>query len=112
MLNWLDRLAGALQRDRATSEFQDAQRKGGVAHGVSGLSATEQEARTAIRITKFNIWRATCLEKEYMAGERSSFEPWEQSLLDAHRQGSLQQRLVELKSQYQGDPMHRSPLPP
>ena len=112
VLNWLDRLAGALQRDRATSEFQDAQRKGGVAHGVSGLSATEQEARTAIRRAKFVIWRAKCLEKEYMAGERSSFEPWERSLLDAHRQGSLQQRLVELKSQYQGDPMHRSPLPP
>ena len=50
VLNWLDRLAGALLRDRSTSEFQEAQRKGGVAHGVSGLSATEQEARTAIRI--------------------------------------------------------------
>ena len=112
VLNWLDRLAGALQRDRATSEFQDAQRKGGVASGVSGLSATEQEARTAIRIAKLNIWRANFLEKEYMASKRSSFEPWERRLLDAYRQGSLQQRLVEVKSQYQGDPMHRSPLPP
>ena len=112
MLNWLDRLAGALERDRATSEFQEAQRKGGVAHGVSGLSATEQEARAAIRIAKFNIWRAKHQEKEYMAGKRSSIEPWERRLLDAYRQGSLQQRLVELKSQYQGDTMHRSPLPP
>ena len=92
VLNWLDRLAGALQRDCATSEFQDAQRKGAVAHGVSNLSAAEQEARTAIRITKFNIWRANCLQKEYMAGKRSSFEPWERRLLDAYRQGSLQQR--------------------
>ena len=112
MLNWLDRLAGALQRDRATSEFQDAQRKGGVAHGVSGLSATEQEARTAIRKARFNIWRAKCLEKEYMAGKRSSFEPWERRLLDAYRQGSLQQRLVEVKSQYPGYPMRRSLMPP
>ena len=43
VLNWLDRLAGALQRDRATSEFQDAQRKGGVAHGVSGLSLLQSK---------------------------------------------------------------------
>ena len=83
-----------------------------MAHGVSGLSATEQEARTAIRIAKFNIWKAKCLDKEYMAGTRSSFALWEQRLLDAYWQGSLQQRLLEVKSQYQGDPMHRSPLPP
>ena len=37
-----------------------------------------------------------------MAGKRSSFEPWKRRLLDAYRQGSLQQRLVEVKSQYQG----------
>ena len=94
------------------SEFQEAQRKGGVTHGVSGLSATEQEARTAIRNTKYNIWKAKCLDKEYRAGTRSSFVNWEQRLLHAYWQGSLQQRLLELKSQYQGDPMHRSPLPP
>ena len=112
VLNWLDRLAGALLRDRATSEFQEAQRKGGVTHGVSGLSATEQEARTAIRKAKYNIWKAKCLDKEYRAGTRSSFLNWEQRLLGAYWQGSLQHRLLELKSQYQGDPMHRSPLPP
>ena len=67
---------------------------------------------SAIRIAKFNIWRVKCLEKEYMTDKRSSFEPWERRLLDAYRQGSLQQRLVEVKSQYQGDPMHRSSLSP
>ena len=112
VLNWLDRLAGALQRDRSTTEFQEAQRKGGVTHGVSGLSATEQEARTAIRKAKYNMWKAKCLFKAYKAGTRSSFLDWEQRLLHAYWQGSLQQRLLELKSQYQGDPMHRSPLPP
>ena len=112
MLNWLDRLAGALQRDRATRECKEAQRKGGVAHGVSGLTATELKARTAIRKAKFNIWKATCLEKEYNAWTRSSLVPWEWRLLQAYWQGSLQQDLVEAKSQYQGYTMHRLPLPP
>ena len=112
VLNWLDRLAGALQRDRATSECKEAQRKGGVAHGVSGLTVTEQEARTAIRKTKFNIWKATCLDAEYKAGTRSSFALWEERLLEAYWQGFLQQRLEEAKSRYQGDTMHRLPLPP
>ena len=89
-----------------------AQKPHGVARGVSGLSATEQEARTAIRIAKFNIWRAKCLKKEYMAGKKELIRALERRLLDSYRQGSLQQRLVEVKSQYQGDPMHRSPLRP
>ena len=112
VLNWLDRLAVALLRARATSEFQEAQRKGGVTHGVSGLSATEQEARTAIRKAKYNIWKAKCLDSKYRAGTQSSFMNWEQKLLEDYWQGSLEQRLQEAKSKYQGYTMHRHPLPP
>ena len=112
VLNWLDRLAGALLTDRATSPFQEAQRKGGVTHGVSGLSATEQEARTAIRKAKYYIWKAKCLDSKYRAGTQSSFMNWEQKLLEDYWQGSLERRLQEAKSKYQGDTMHRHPLPP
>ena len=117
VLNWLDRLAGALLTDRATSPFQEAKRKGGVTHGVSGLSATEQEARTAIRKAKYYIWKAKCLDSKYRAGTQSYWrdywqDAWEQKLLEDYWQGSLEQRLQEAKSKYQGDTMHRHPLPP
>ena len=100
VLNWLDRLAGALQRDRATSEFQDAQRKG--RRGTRRVGSLCYRGRGHAQSWRKNTWPAK--------GAHSS--PWERRLLDAYRQGSLQQRLVEVKSKYQGDPMHRSPLPP
>ena len=112
VLNWLDRLATALQESRSTPEYQEAKRKGGVAKGVSGLSATEQKARTAIRKAKYDLSRAKGLANENYTGTRRTFQPGEQRLLDAYRQGTLQRTLQGLKRQYQGDTMHRSPLPP
>ena len=58
VLNWLDHLASALRRRQDTQEYQDALRKSGVAHGESGLTATEHETRTATRKVKFDLQTA------------------------------------------------------
>ena len=55
VLNWLDHLASALTSHQTTKEYQDAVRKSGVAHGESGLTAAEQETRTAIRLSLIHI---------------------------------------------------------
>ena len=55
VLNWLDRLASAQKTYQTTTEYQDAVRKSGVAHGQSGLTATEQETRTATRKAKYDL---------------------------------------------------------
>ena len=54
-MNWLDRLASAQKTYQTTTEYQDAVRKSGVAHGQSGLTATEQETRTATRKAKYDL---------------------------------------------------------
>jgi len=59
VLNWLDRLAGALLRQHTTNKFPKTQRKRGVRHCASSLSATEQEARTATRKAKCDISKAS-----------------------------------------------------
>ena len=61
VLNWLDRLADTLTYRNATSEYATALRKSGVAHGQSGLTATELETRTALRKAKFQVGTAKIL---------------------------------------------------
>ncbi len=47
VLNCLDRIASSLKQHQTTPEYQDALGKAGVAHGESGLTATEVETRTS-----------------------------------------------------------------
>ena len=114
VLNWFDRLASTLQRHHTTKEYQEALRKSGVTHGVSGLTATEQETRTAIRKTRFDIRTAKNLEKQWNDYTLTyhNWHRWQENLLRAYWDGSLQRRLEELSSQGSADPMCRTPLQP
>ena len=72
VLNWLDRIASSLKQHQTTPEYQDALRKSGVAHGESGLTATELETRTAARQAKFDIGTARKLN----ARQTLTFTNW------------------------------------
>ena len=112
VLNWLDRLASALQRHQSTTQYQDAVRKSGVAHGESGLTATEHETRKAIRKAKFDIRTARNLNRQWNDGTLT-YLSWRQArLLNAYCDGSLQRRLEQLSSQGSADPMCRTLLQP
>ena len=114
VLNWLDRLASALKRHRTTKEYQDAVQRSGVAHGKSGLTATQQETRTAARKAKDDIRTATNLDKQWRNGTLThrNWQRWQEKLLLAYWDGLLQRRLEELPSQGRADPMCRTPLHP
>ena len=114
VLTWLDRLASALQRHQTTKPYQDAVRRSGAAHGKSGLTATEQETRTAIHQTKSDMRRARGLVKQMKDGALtlSNCRPRQEKLFLAYRNGVLQHRLKELSGEGSADPMCRSPLQP
>ena len=65
VLEWLDRVATALLNHRTTPEYQEALRKSGVAHGQSGLSATEQETRAATRKAYYDMRTAKGLAQQW-----------------------------------------------
>jgi hypothetical protein len=98
VLNWLDRLANALTTHKTTKEYQEAVRKSGVAHGESGLTATEQEIRTATRKAKLDIRTATSLARQW--DDRTltfnNWHRWQKNLLHAYWNGSLHRRLEEI----------------
>ena len=115
VLNWLDRLAIALTRHHKTNEYKDAVRKSGVAHGQSGLTATEQETRRATRKAKFDIRTATALNRRWKDRTLTfkNWVRWQENLLSAYWDGSLQRRLEDaLESRGNADPMCRTPLQP
>ena len=94
-----------MTRHRETPEYQESVRKSGVAHGESGLTATEQEKRTAVRNAKFAIRTARDLDRRWNA-RTLTYRNWHLGwyywdLLNAYWDGSLQRRLEESKSQSQ-----------
>ena len=95
VLNWLDRIASSHSQHRQTPEYQLALRKSGVTHGESGLTAAELETRTATRKAKFDMRTATALDKRWRAGSLTSSNwcPWQENLLRAFWDGSLQRQL-------------------
>ena len=111
VLEWLDRIASVLLTHRTTKEYQEALRKSGVAHGQSGLSATEQKTRAAIRKAKFDMRTAKALAKECDNGTLTwnSCYRWQRTLLEAYWNGSLRERLNEATSQGSADTMCRTP---
>ena len=114
VLDWLDRLAGALQRHQTTPEYQEAVRRSGVARWESGLTATELQTRTATRIGMYDIRVARGLAERWANGAltSSNCQPWQEKLLRAYWDGSLQRCLKELPGQGCADPMCRTPLQP
>ena len=111
MLEWLDRVATALLNYHTTKEYQDALRKSGVAHGQSGLSATEQETRAATRKAKFDMRTAKELAKQWDTGTLTwnNCYPWQIKVLEAYWNGSLHERLREGTSGGSRDTMCRTP---
>ena len=109
VLNWLYRIASSLQQHHTTPEYQDAVRKSGVAHGHSGLTATEHEKRTAKNKAKSDIRKARELDAEWRAGRLTckNWYRWQENLLRALWDGSLQRHL---ESQGSADVMCRTPL--
>ena len=111
VLDWLDRIATVLLLHRTMPEYQEARRKSGVAHGQSGLSATEQKTRAAIRKAKFDMRTAKALAEQWgdytLTWDTCSL--WRKTLLHAYWDGSLRQRLNEVTSQGSADPMCRTP---
>ena len=107
VLNWLDLLASALSQHRATPEYQTALRKSGVTRRQSGLTATEQETRTATRKAKFDLQTAKKLAGQWNNGTLTylNWQLWQATLLHAYWDGSLQRRLEEVTRH----PMCRTP---
>ncbi len=107
VLEWLDRVAVAFLDHRTTPEYQEALRKSGIAHGQTGLSATEQETRAANRKAKFDMRIAEQLAKEWDTGVLTrEGEDWQLNLLQAYWDGSLHERLRQVTS---ADTMCRTP---
>ena len=108
VLEWLDRVAVALLHHRTTPEYQEALRKAGIAHGQTGLSATEQETRAANRRAKFDMHIAKQLIKGWDTGMMTMNNccNWKFKLLQAYWDGSLQERLTQVAS---ADTMCRTP---
>ena len=111
VLEWLDRIASVLLAHRATKEYQEALRKSGVAHGQSGLSATEQKTKAATRKSKIDMRTAKALAKEWDNGTLTlnNCYRWQITLLGAYGDGSLRERLNEAASQGSADTMCRTP---
>ena len=108
ILTWLDLLATALGEHRGTPEYADAVRKSGVAHGQSGLTETELQAKKELRVAKLNLHTAKDLEKKWDAYQITyqTSKTWEFKLLQALWNGSLEKRVAELSAQ---NPCRRSP---
>ena len=108
VLNWLDLLATALCEHRATPEYAEAVRKSGVAHGQSGLTATELQAKKDMRVAKLDLRTAEELAKKWKARQITfqTSRDWEFKLLQAFWDGSLQKRVAELGAP---NPCVRSP---
>ena len=98
ILNWLDLLATALSRHRATPEYQEAVRKSGVAHGQSGLTETELQAKKELRQAKLNLHIGKDLAKKWEAYQITypTVKNWEYKLLHAFWDRSLHRRVEEL----------------
>ena len=111
VLKWLDLLATALKQHRTTPEYQTALRKSGVTHGQSGLTATEHETRTATRKAKSDLQNAKKLAMQWDNRTLTfqNWKPWQEKLLDAYWDGSLQRRLEEVTRLGNADPMCRTP---
>ena len=111
VLEWLDRIASVLLKHHTTKEYQEALRKSGVAHGQSGLSATELETRAATRKAKFDMRTAKELAKQWDNGTLTwdKCDGWQCRLLMAYWNGSLRERLREVASQGSADTMCRTP---
>ncbi len=111
VLNWLDLLAYALSQHKATPEYETALRKSGVTHGQSGLTATELETRKAIRKAKLQLQTARKLDRQWNNRELTdqSWQRWQEKLLHAYWDGSLQRRLEEITRLGNADPMCRTP---
>ncbi len=111
VLEWLDRIASALLNHHATKEYQEAVRKSGVAHGQSGLSATEQETRAATRKAKLDMRTAKELAQQWnnRTLTRDNCRGWQKQLLEAYWNGSLDERLRVVASQGSADTMCRTP---
>ena len=110
VLKWLDRLATALTVHHTTKEYQNAVRKAGHARGETGLTAAEQETREAIRRAKGDIRTAKYLATQWEAHSLMPGLLWQQTLLHAYWNGSLDRRLEEVSRQGSGDTMCRSPV--
>ena len=111
MLEWLDRIATSLLEHRATTEYAEAVRKSGVAHGQSGLSATEQETKAAINKANKDFYTAKALAKQWSKRTLTSnnCKPWQKKLLQAYWDGSLEQKRLEATSGGSRDTMCRMP---
>ena len=111
VLGWLDRIACARQQHRTTTEYQNAVRRSGVAHGQSGISATEQETRAAIRKAKYDLRTAKGLAKEHRQGRltENNSRKWQKQLLEAYWNGSLAQKVIDVTSGGSRDTMCRTP---
>ena len=111
VLEWLDRIATALLNHHTTPEYKEAVRKSGVAHGESGLTATEQETKAAIRKAQKDIRTAKELATEYRHGtlKLETCRHWQKQLLEAYWNGSLDKRLREVTSGGSRDTMCRMP---
>jgi hypothetical protein len=109
VLDWLDRVAVVLLNHHATKEYHEAVRKAGVAPGQSGLTATEQETRATNRRAKFDMKCAKWLAKEWESGRltKENGHAWQLQLLDAYKNGSLEQRVRQIKN---ADTMCRTPI--
>ena len=111
VLNWLDLLAYALKQHKSTPEYQTALRKSGDTHGQSGLTATELETRKTIREAKYDLHTAKKLARQWNCGEltRQNCAPWQERLLRAYWNGSLEQDLKQMSELSNADPMCRRP---
>ena len=110
VLKWLDRVATELTVYHTTKEYQNAVRKAGHAHGETGLTVAEQETREAIRRVKREIRTAKYLATQWEAHLVMPGLQWQQTLLQAYWDGSLERRLEEVSRKGSGDTMCRSPL--
>ena len=107
----MDRIATALLEHRAAAEYAEAVRKSGVAHGQSGLSATEQETKAAIDKANKDFWTAKDLDKQWSKRMLTwnTCKPWQKKLLQAYWDGSLEQKRLEATSGGTRDTMCRMP---
>jgi hypothetical protein len=111
VLKWLDRIASVLLNHQAAKEYQEVGRKSGVAHGQSDLSATEQETRAAAFKAKFDMRTAIELAKQYnnITLTWDKCRHWQKQLLDDYWNGSLGERLREVRWNGGADTMCRTP---
>ena len=111
VLDWLNTLATTRIQHHETTEYQEAKRKSGVAHGCTGLIATEHETRAAIRKAKYEMRTATKLATQWDKKELTyhSCQNLQFRLLTIYWNGSLQGRLEEFTAGGNADPMCRTP---